>query len=279
MRSRDQTDRVAAGVAFRLLDRTVGLTTPTPEIARRAADLIPEYSVPLDRHPLDDALHLQEEDGHWSIRSQQTQPERFASVSSALETAEFLISVRLLTLVSHLPHLHAAGAVVDGKAILALGEAGAGKTSLALHWCMTGHPVLGDDVVFLDELGQAQPFKRLFSTDRRRLEHYGTRPDSRNDPAGGSDEVWFDPTSAAGWADPAPVCLLGLIRYDPGTPFQMREMRRAETLNVLAASILPTGMAPGRCFDQLTRIASRAKAVEIAFDDSARAADELRALA
>ena len=52
---------------------------------------------------------------------------------------------------------HAAGVVLDGRAQMLCGAAGAGKTSLAAHLVLGGADLLSDDVVALDDRLMAHP--------------------------------------------------------------------------------------------------------------------------
>ncbi len=175
--------------------------------------------------------------------------------------------------------LHASGAVVGDRAVLALGPAGAGKSSLALSWSLTGLPALGDDIVLVDSAGRVSPFMRLFKVAPDLLRARGVGPETTPGWLPGSVEAWFDPTSAGGWTGAAvPVAVVALVQHRSRGGVVVREMGRAEVLNVLLHSLFPSGLPAAASVDRLAEVAAGARALEVTFDSAAEAAASLAAL-
>jgi energy-coupling factor transporter ATP-binding protein EcfA2 len=184
----------------------------------------------------------------------------------------------LLAVCSDFVQLHASGAVIGGKAVLALGPAGAGKSSLALCWNRAGYATLGDDVVFLGSDLKAHPFKRQFKVDPRVLAAAGV--DAAQTPfwEPHSAEAWYDPASGAGWADPAPVSLVVRTRHSPNGALFVTETSRAVALNTLVHSLMDTSLGSRASFDILARVIRQARAVEVSFGSAAEAARAIASL-
>jgi hypothetical protein len=267
---------LASGVAFEVLGRAFGVATPSPAIAQEVARVFPAATRPLAG--ADEVWTLREEREAWIIEPPALPVERFATLSHALDAIEFLVASRLLVLHAPVPQLHAAGAVPRDQAVLAIGESGAGKSSVALHWSRSGIPVLGDDAVFLAERARAIAFPRLFSVDRARLASAGTTPDPALQWGTPDDEVRYDPASGGGWAPPAPIGLIAFLERRPQGPPVAERLPKSRALSLLAGALLPTGCGPDRCFDLLVGVAERARAVQLTFSDSGEAARELAAL-
>ena len=215
-------------------------------------------------------------DDGWSVETEGARHIPVLTLNQALEAIEYLVSVRLLSLSARTPQLHAAGAVASGDAILALGDAGAGKTSVAVCWSRRGHRVLGDDVVLLDEQGFAMPFKRLFRVSREMLPRLGVEPDPAFPLSADEDHARYDPGSDAAWAaQPAPIRVVALIRHQPDADVHFKELAKPEALTLLTSSLMPTGAPATDCFEQLASIAAAARAIELTFGSADEAAAAL----
>lgn len=205
-------------------------------------------------------------------------PRIAADLVEMLTISEGIVARGLLEAASHRVHLHAAGARVGDGAVLALGTRGAGKSSLALAWSVLGLPVLGDDVVFVDDDGRARPFRRLFKVDPGRLESHGIDPDSTPAWVEGSEEAWFDPRMAGGWSD-GPVPVRAVVVLERGEGFtgsaRLTPLGAAEALNDLLASVVWTGRSGEASLDPLLRLLDGCKAYRLSFASSARAAREV----
>lgn len=261
------------GVAFRLFGTSVGVATPDTEIAALVARLLSPYATSLG--PVDELWRLEQRDGQWWVESELASPDTFPTLPEALEALEYLITLRLLQHSDRIAHLHAGGVVRDGEAVLVLGDSGAGKTSMAFHWSLSGLPVLSDDIVFIDHQAHAIPFKRLFSVDPSRFRVVGRTPDAALQLGATDENLWFDPASCGAWAEPAPVGTVALIRFDPGVDLTVEPLSTAETLSLLLASLMDGGIAPEVAIDRLATLARRARTLRVTFNDSAAAAAAL----
>ncbi len=194
------------------------------------------------------------------------------NLNDLVVAVEFALTEIFLACCPGLMHVHASGAVVGEGALLVLGRAGAGKSSLALHWLQAGHRTLGDDVVLVDQDGRAMAFKRFFKVDPTVLAGVGLNPAETVFWYPGADTAWYDPGSDAGWADPAPITALVLSRFRPGATLSLSEPGRVHALNALAHSLMPTGLDRSRGMTALAAIAERVRVVEVTFGAAAEAA-------
>jgi hypothetical protein len=276
----DPTAPPSAGVAFELLGRAIGLETPTADVASTLARVLPAYAAPLSALRTDERWRVSPHEHGWLVEPRGFPGDVFPSLGEAMEAIEYLVTLRLLALNGTFPQLHAAGVVVPEGAVLAIGESGAGKTSIALGWSVGGLPVLGDDIVLLDRDAGALPFKRLFTVDRARFAAFAVTPDPALQWAApeGRDEARYDPRAGGGWADGAPIARLALIRRRPGAGLRIEKMSRATALAALTGGLMPSGLPAARCFDLLAAIVERAPAFDVTFEDAGAAADALRAL-
>jgi hypothetical protein len=267
------------GTAFELLGRAFGIATTSPDIAAHVARIFPSVARPLEDGGADEVWSLRRADGQWLIEPPALPVERFAQWDEALEAIEFLVTSRLLALHPDRAQLHAAGAVPRGRAVLAIGQSGAGKSSIALHWSLAGMPVLGDDVVLLDHEDRAVAFPRLFTVHRARLADAGATPDATLQWGPADDEVRYDPRTGGGWAEPAEIGVVAMLSRVAGAPLAVDSVPATEVLNLLVGSLHPTGLGPEPCFERLARIARRARGVRVGFGEARQAAEALAALA
>ncbi len=194
-----------------------------------------------------------------------------------LSVCEFALTQAFLAGCGEFLQLHASGAVVSGSAVLALGRAGAGKSSLALSWHRAGYPALGDDVVLLDAEGRAHPFKRLYEVEVGVLERLGMDPAETRLWQPGSEEAWYDPREGAGWGEPAPVSVVAVASFRPGAALTLNPLSRPAALNALLHSQLVTARDRPGHVEALARVAQRAQVFEVMFGSAAEAAAALAA--
>lgn len=172
--------------------------------------------------------------------------------------------------------LHAAGTRVHGVGVLALGAAGAGKSSVALEWSRAGWPLLGDDVVLVDEDGSARAFPRLTKVDVERLPEHGIRPDETRAWVPGWDEAWVDPRDAGGWSTGAcPVGLVVLLdrgEDESGDPLRAAELEPAAALKALLESVIPGGREGADAMDPLCRLLDGSRSLRLSYASSREAA-------
>ncbi len=266
------------GAAFRMFHDVVVVTTPTAAVADSLKRLLPSFVVPLDTEPPTELYHLRQSAGNWTVAPHGLASQTFATLQHSLEAQEHLVVTRLLALDTDVAHLHAAGAVGAGGGLVVLGESGAGKSSIALHWSVSGVPVLGDDVVFVGDGGVALPFKRFFTVPCDRLDRYDVERDPFLDAFADPDEAWYDPRTGGAWAEASPIRLVAHVTRAATDRIQVEPLDGPRTAHLLVSSVMETGMRPDRCFDRMLCIASEARAVEVTFGDSAEAADALISL-
>lgn len=200
-----------------------------------------------------------------------------ATLTRLVATCEFALTRAFLAGCGEFAQLHASGAVVGAEAVLALGRAGAGKSSLALSWHRMGHPALGDDIVLLDGSGRAHPFRRLFELDAGTLEQLGVDPAETCLWEPGSDEAWYDPRGGAGWGEPAPVSLVAVAAYRPGAALTITPLSRSAALNALVHSQLAGTRDRRDHLEALVHVAQHTQALEVTFGSAAEAAAALAA--
>lgn len=230
------------------------------------AGLAPDVTVTV--HSMDAGFTVTDAGGH--ARACATFGELLAEVETACTEA-------FLGLAAPMIPLHASGAAVNGRAVLALGAPGAGKSTLAVSWHRAGFPVLGDDVILLDEDGVVHPFKRLFGIDADMLAALGVDPATTPFWEVGADEAWYDGGIGAGWAAPAPVGTIAVVRHRAGAGTTLEPLAPLELLNALVHSQLITVAERTRGFDRLARIAASVPAYRMTFESAPDAAATLAA--
>jgi hypothetical protein len=260
---------------FAIDDRVVRVRTPSAATANAMARLLPAYAVDSTTHGSDAVHRLDFRNDSWLVTEPGGERARFSTLIDACAALEFLVTCALLRALPQCVHLHAAGTATDRGAVLALGGSGAGKSSLALHWSMAGRSVFGDDIVLLCEDGVAHPFRRLFDVHGDRLDEYEDAIGPELAALASDDEAWFDPAIRSGWAAPAPVVRVAVVRFESGASFSMKPMSRPHMLAALSASTMPTGLGASRAFDRLLTICHEAETLEVVFGNSHQAAEVL----
>jgi energy-coupling factor transporter ATP-binding protein EcfA2 len=196
------------------------------------------------------------------------EPCRHPSSTRLLAELEFRLLRRLLTPVADRVHLHASGALFDGRAILAVGPSGAGKSSLALAWAELGLPVLGDDLVLVGEGGWVTGFPRLAKIHRSRLPHLGLRLDDTVAPDEADPEAWVDPNRGRGWpAGAFPVAVVAAVAWDGGR-LRVGGVSTPEILQRLMENRLSTGRQEAEALDLLLPLADGARGVVARFGEA-----------
>lgn len=264
------------GIAtFAIDDRVVQVHTPSAATATAMARLLPAYAVDSTIRGNDAVHRLDFLTDSWWVTEPGGERARFSTLIDAYDALEYLVTCALLRALPQCVHLHAAGTATDRGAVLALGASGAGKSSLALHWSMAGRSVFGDDIVLLCEDGLAHPFRRLFDVHGDRLDEYEHAIGPELTALASDDAAWFDPAIRSGWAVPAPVARVAVVRFESGASFSMKPMSRPNMLVALSASAMPTGLVAARAFDRLLIICREAETLEVVFGDSRQAAEML----
>lgn len=202
--------------------------------------------------------------------------EPFQDPGAAVSALELALTRTLLEAHADRVHLHAAGARLGPTGVLALGTAGAGKSSLALAWSRSGRPLLGDDVVLVDEEGAARAFPRLMKVDAERLAAHGIRPEATHAWVPGWEEAWVDPREGGGWClQPCPVGLVVLLDRDErgdGGGFRAVEMDGVVALKALLDSALPGGLEGADAVEPLGRLLDGCRCLRLSYRSSREAA-------
>jgi hypothetical protein len=162
--------------------------------------------------------------------------------------------------------------VIDGRAVLALGGSDAGKSSLALAWSVAGHPSLGDDIILLEEQGHAGSFPRVFKVAPEVLESLGLEPSETPFWSEATGEAWYTPDAGPGWAEAAPVGLIAVCRHRPGAGVSTETLDRADGLNCLLHSVMPSGLDTAASFPAIVEALADAEVLRVDFESAASAA-------
>ncbi len=278
--------RVGGGGEIRRLFYAAGRNIITAEICEpalleSARCLFPHYEVsaPRGERRVSPSVSLRSSSEGYIVTAPDEPFAVCRSEMEALAVFEFALTRAFLTSFCDYVHLHASGAVIDGRAMLALGKSGAGKSSLAAAWLSQGFPTLGDDIVFLDSAARAVPFKRLLKISHVALQGLGVDPAATVlwDPEWA--DVWYAPDANPGWAEAAPVAALAFLRYDPDACLRLIPMSPAEALNATIHSKMDSGRGVGDGFDTLLRVAEGARAYWVEYASAAEAAAAICALA
>jgi hypothetical protein len=210
-----------------------------------------------------------------------TRTRRFGKRSSLLAAVEFMLLRALLAGVAREAHLHASGALVAGRAVVALGASRSGKSSLALGWSRAGRPLLSDEVLRVDDRGRVRGVPRLVKAGRGLLRAHALRETDTVAPDPRTPDVWWDPVGGGGgWSGrglrPAVVARVSWVE---GAATRIDRLPRPEGLRVLLDGLLDSGLGPGKAFERLAGIAETADLVDVRFGSGADAARAVAALA
>lgn len=262
---------------YALCDRPVELVTDDPALAEPLRRLFPAY-VTNGAAPANPDVAIRRAGDGYRVAIGSGTPTLCRTVVEVMEVSEFALCEALLTSCRRYIHVHAAGAIMHGGAVLALGRAGAGKSSLAVAWSRRGHAALGDDIVLLDVEGRALAFRRLFKVHPALLQRVDVDLDNTPFWVPGSTDAWYDPSVSGGWVDEARIRALVLARYRTGRPLAITEASSADALNALVHSVLPSGVRRRAAFDTLCRVVAGVRAWEVTFGDVVAAAQALEDL-
>ena len=200
----------------------------------------------------------------------------FGSVPDLLAAVEFAVVIDLLAGAKGTTHIHAAGTGTPHGAVLVTGPAGAGKSSIALAWALSGLPLLGDDVIQMDEEGLVAAFPRLLKVDPDRLEEGGVAVEGTPFWKPDSDEAWFDPVTAGGWIrGKSQVAVLARVEFGGAEDLQIREMDDGAGLRLLLDAVQTTGLQPEQSMDRFIQFLAGARVFDLRFVSSTEAARHL----
>lgn len=223
-------------------------------------------------------VSVREVAGFYVLELDGVQVAECSSIDDVIVEYEFALSCALLDSCSHYTHVHASGAVIGDNAILALGAAGAGKSSLALGWSRAGYPSLGDDTVFLTSDTLVRSFRRIFKVSPAVVTSFGLDLQTTPFWTSSAEEAWYAPDDGGGWASSARVALVAVSRFRSDAPLSIEPIKRSEALSALLNSVMSTGTSVAQAFDPLAQVAMDAAAVRVTFGSAAEAAEALAAL-
>lgn len=262
----------------------VSIAVPDPATAESVARLFEPLRLPPGRAAADGhdgaPLEIVCEGGWYRLVERAAgggvQTRRFRHLSSLLAAVEFAVLQRLLSSRRGETHLHASGAVVGDRAVLALGPSGAGKSSLALTWSLAGHPLLGDDVILADARGGVHGVPRLVKVRRRVLRAHGLSDDVTVAPDPGSPELWWDPARGGGWAPGSyRPAVVARVRFERRSATRLERIPAAAGLRMLLDHVMEAGLTPEASLDRLARVAESATFVAVRFGSARDAAAAL----
>jgi len=201
----------------------------------------------------------------------------YQDLPDLMAALEHALALRLLESRRSETHVHAAAAVLDGGTVVAVGASGHGKSSLSLAWSLAGYPILSDDTILVDELGQVHGLPRLIKVDRRQLDLHGLSVTQTVAPQRTNPEVWWDPSRGGGWAaGPRVPVLLACVRFMRGAPTRLSPLSDVGALRILLDNMLPGGLKPEESVDRLLEIVRSARLVDLTFGSAREAAQALR---
>lgn len=207
-------------------------------------------------------------------------PELHTRSCDAVSATEHAITMHFLRGDVRHTHLHAAAALAEGGAVLAMGRSGAGKSTLAFTWSQMGIPIFGDDVLPMDGNGLVYTFPRLLKVDTELYRASGRAPEETLAWDEEADDVWGDPEPLGGWAEgAAPIAVLAEITYRPGAALRVEEVRGGEGLRLLLNSVQMTGLTREDSLDRLIALAEEHPVYRVESGDAAEAAERLLRMA
>ncbi len=248
---------------------------PDPATREAVRSMFPAYAVVSTAGPCDGegvSLRVECSDGGWSIETpSRPEPVFCATFDAFVDDCEYCLTEVFLEGCADTVQLHASGWAADAGAVIVLGPSGAGKSSLATCGSLSGLAAFGDDLVLIGDDGIATPFKRLFKSDPDLLSRFGVDPAGTAFWGAASEEAWCDPAQAGGWAKPAPVKLVALVRFVVGEGLSVKAMSSADGLSLLVHSCFETGLEKADAFSRLADLMNRAGAVEVRFGEAEEA--------
>ena len=202
---------------------------------------------------------------------------RFESLPDVLSELEQRVAQAILATERAETPLHAAGAVVGDRAVVALGESGAGKSSLALAWSVAGTPLLADDIVFVADGGSVRGLPRLVKVDPDRLRAHGLSVADTVAPSSDESEAWWDPRRGGGWATGSfEAAVVASVRFDAGASrTTLERLSPHAALQALLQHNMDQRSGAHEVLDRLIALAESALFIEARFGCAINAAQAL----
>ncbi len=184
---------------FRCGTGGVDVLTSEDDLMELLPTLIPEYWRPEWDVPATTRLALGRSSSGWVLCEDQYVIDR-ATPADLPGTLEFALARALLRSCGAEAHLHAAGILVGGRALLIVGPSGSGKSSLALQMARCGYPLLTDDFILVHGHGHVSGLRRYLKLDTETLQALGFTAEDTVHWQSGASEAWVDPATLGGWA-------------------------------------------------------------------------------
>ncbi len=272
-------------VVFGIQERSLTIQAPAGPVIDAVRGMFGDAQLPPGHAGPPADLSVSQTAGGYELRAR-TDPvvQRFRTPAELVGALEFGVTHFLLGGHHERTHLHAAGAVVrspteGARAILALGPSGSGKSSLALAWSRRGLPLLGDDVVLLEDGGRLSPFPRPVRVGADRLQEVGAVVAAPALLDADTREARYDPAETAGWAEPgARAAVVARIEWVEGAGVRVEPLSAAVGLQLLVGSVLDTGASPLASFPRFADLLDGARVVDVHFGSAVAAARTLEEL-
>ncbi len=258
--------QTAAVVCFRVCEVETQVICDDAVLAGHVRSLFEPYAITVPTRPPNERdLHIVRDGDGWLLQRAGNPDERHASSQELMIVVEYTLAETFLSACGGFAHLHAGGAVRKGRAVLVVGDSGAGKSSLAFSFSVSGLPVLSDDIVLIDDRARATSFRRLFKVVPALLRERGIAPADTPFWEADSDEAWFDPSPVSGWAEAAPVGVLAFVRHQRDAKATLRDVSRFTALERVMNSVRATGLSRARSFERLCELIKHARCLEMTF--------------
>lgn len=230
----------------------------------------------------------------WSMRVNVTAAELEILATSGIPVPDVLAVVESIGVASYLaaagvPLLHAAAVEIDGRAILLLGQSGAGKSTIAGALVASGCPLLSDDVAAITQVPEGlrvQPGGRRLRLSRDSARAAGW------DPAGLAHvfvtlpykcQVELSEQDGTFQPRPLPIAAMYLVQALDGEPApqrpRVRALRRSAGLSAMLRNTFGHALAPrsGELLTWWTRLADECPVKCVSFPHDLSRLDSLAA--
>jgi hypothetical protein len=258
------------------------LDASPPSLAGFLAHLV--GNLPDVEGPADDVLtyeaHLH---GSGDIATSSPQlPEHTTAPTPAIARLLTTINVAAVASMDEVPVLHASCAAVDGTAIVVPGHPGAGKSTLVAGLVAEGCTYLTDEAVPLDASAAAVPYPKPIVVGRGSWPALAHAEHGRVTLEGVALDAWhLDPVLLGSTAavDPAPVGLVVVPRYVPGSETLIEPLSPAEATAAMSSNTFNLRRHGRAAVERCALVAREARAVRVTHSDLREVARRLMDLA
>lgn len=178
---------------------------------------------------------------------------RTENLDEALEALESEVALTVGALSPERVFLHAGVVGWQGQAIVLPGRSFAGKSTLVAALVRAGATYYSDEYAVLDDEGWVHPYPRPLSLRE----------------AEGRRRCGVEELGGKRGAEPLPVGLVALCRYQPGGRWRPRRLTAGRAVFAMLADAVPARVQPERVLQTLHRVATRAAVVTSARGEAA----------